>query len=44
MRTLNSVKVEESMKVSDFLSCFLALFSFCPQSPVAGRRRDVRTA
>lgn len=44
MRTLHSVKVEENMKVSELLSCFLALFSFSLQFLVAGRREDSRTA
>lgn len=44
MRTLHSVKVEENRKVSELLSCFLAVFSFSLQSPVAGRRGGARTA
>lgn len=32
------------MKGSELLSCFLALFSFSLQSPVAGRREGARTA
>lgn len=43
MRTLDSVKGEENMKVSELLSCLLAVFSFSLQSPVAGRRQGART-